>query len=84
MSKRESTEQPDFETSLQELETIVEQLESGELSLADSLKHFEKGVTLSRHCHEMLDQARQSVELLTHPENESSAVDFSGDDPESA
>jgi exodeoxyribonuclease VII small subunit len=84
MSKKDQAEQPDFEASLQQLEKIVEQLESGDLSLADSLKHFEQGVSLSKQCHAMLDQARQSVELLTNPEDENSAVEFSDDDPESS
>ncbi|MEE4304598.1 MAG: exodeoxyribonuclease VII small subunit [Wenzhouxiangella sp.] len=71
-----SGEEPDFETSLAELEGLVEALESGELSLAESLERFKRGVELSKHCHEMLDQARQSVEILTRPEDEASAEDF--------
>lgn len=54
----------DFEQALNALEGVVEKLESGELGLADSLKEFEQGIQLSRQCHEMLDQARQSVEIL--------------------
>ncbi len=79
MSKQEKTEQqsaedkPDFESSLEELEGLVEALESGELSLADSLERFKRGVELSKHCHDMLDRARQSVEILSRPEDESSA-----------
>lgn len=66
----------DFEASLKELEGLVEALESGELSLADSLDRFKRGVELSRSCHEMLDQARQSVEILTRVEDEDSAQAF--------
>ena len=66
-------EKKDFEASLAELEGLVEALESGELNLADSLERFKRGVELSKHCHEMLDQARQSVEILSRPEDESSA-----------
>lgn len=54
----------DFETALSELETLVEKLESGELSLAESLAQFEKGIHLSRECHQILEQARQTVEIL--------------------
>ncbi|RFF31911.1 exodeoxyribonuclease VII small subunit [Wenzhouxiangella sediminis] len=71
-----SGEAPDFETSLAELEGLVEALESGDLSLAESLERFKRGVELSKHCHEMLDQARQSVEILTRPEDEASAQAF--------
>jgi len=81
MSKQASSKKaPDFEASLQELEGLVEALESGELSLAESLERFKRGVELSKHCHQMLDQARQSVEVLTRPEDEESAEAF--DPPE--
>ncbi len=73
---QQNDQDPDFEVALAELERLVEQLESGELTLADSLKHFEQGVRLSRLCHARLDQARQTVELLSRPEDESSAAPF--------
>jgi exodeoxyribonuclease VII small subunit len=81
MNKKAAASEPDFEASLKELETLVEQLESGDLSLAESLKHFEKGVSLSRNCHAMIDQARQSVELLTNPEDPDSATEFTEHKP---
>jgi exodeoxyribonuclease VII small subunit len=74
--KAPSDQAPDFESSLEELETLVEALESGELSLAESLERFKRGVTLSKQCHEMLDQARQSVEVLSDPDDEASAQAF--------
>ncbi len=55
-----------FETSIQELETIVNQLEKGELSLEDSLKQFEKGITLVRSCQETLHQAEQRIEYISN------------------
>ncbi|MDP3705174.1 MAG: exodeoxyribonuclease VII small subunit [Legionellaceae bacterium] len=54
-----------FEQSIAELEAIVMQLEKGELSLDDSLKQFEKGITLARTCQETLNQAEQKIELLS-------------------
>lgn len=75
-SAKASGKKPDFEASLKELEELVEALESGELSLADSLDRFKRGVELSRNCHEMLDQARQSVEVLTQADDEGSAQAF--------
>lgn len=77
-TKNQSDKKPDFEASLEELEGLVEALESGELSLAESLDRFKRGIELSKHCHEMLDQARQSVEILTRPEDEESAQAFDG------
>lgn len=53
-----------FETQLTELESIVEQLESGELPLEDALKVFEKGVKLSRQCQQLLSEAEQKVTIL--------------------
>lgn len=61
-------QQPDFEKALSELENLVSKLESGELSLDQSLAYFKRGVELTRHCQSMLDQAQQTVELLTHPD----------------
>src|ERR1700754_244815 len=54
----------DFERSLSELEAIVEQLEQGDLSLDDSLRHFERGVQLTRVCQNALKQAEQKVKIL--------------------
>jgi exodeoxyribonuclease VII small subunit len=55
---------PDFETSLQELEALIHQLERGDLPLADSLSLFEQGVALTRRCHASLSEAQQRVEIL--------------------
>ena len=46
-----------FEKALDELESIGEDLESGDLSLEDSLKSFEKGIKLARKCQEQLSKA---------------------------
>lgn len=54
----------DFEKSLTELEALVEQLESGDISLDESLKKFERGVTLTRQCQQMLKSAELRVEQL--------------------
>ena len=55
---------PDFEQSLSELQALVARLESGELSLEDSLSAFEQGVRLTRDCQAALGQAEQKVQLL--------------------
>ena len=69
-----SEELPDFEKALEELEGLVEQLESGSLSLDQSLQHFKRGVELTRHCQGVLDRAQQTVEQLLDLEDESSAA----------
>lgn len=53
-----------FESSLKELEEIVEQLEAGDLPLERSLELFEQGVRLSRDCQQRLDEAERRVEVL--------------------
>ncbi|HAU1151238.1 TPA: exodeoxyribonuclease VII small subunit [Legionella pneumophila] len=54
-----------FEQSITELEEIVRQLEKGELTLEESLKQFEKGISLARRCQNALNQAEQKIETLT-------------------
>lgn len=54
-----------FESSLEKLEKIVEKLESGEVTLDDSLKNFEEGVFLFKECQVALDSAQKKVKLLT-------------------
>lgn len=55
----------DFETAMQALETLVEQMEEGEMTLEDSLKAFEEGVQLTRICQTALKDAQQRVAELT-------------------
>ena len=53
-----------FEEAMGRLEEIVEKLESGDLSLEDSLKMFEEGMKLIRFCSEKLEEAEQKVTML--------------------
>lgn len=55
----------DFESAIAELEHIVKQLEDGDLPLDSSLKLFERGVELSRYCHEQLGAAQRRIEVLS-------------------
>ena len=55
---------PTFEASLKKLETIVDQLEKGELTLEESLKLFEEGVGLSAACKKELEAAEGKVQML--------------------
>jgi exodeoxyribonuclease VII small subunit len=63
MAKKESTHK-NFEGALEELEQVVEQLESGDLPLDDSLAAFEKGVSLVKFCNHKLNEVEKKVELL--------------------
>jgi exodeoxyribonuclease VII small subunit len=53
-----------FEAALEQLQSTVKRMESGELNLEQSLKHFEEGVRLTRACQEQLASAEKRVELL--------------------
>jgi exodeoxyribonuclease VII small subunit len=54
----------DFERAFQQLDKIVQRLETEELSLDDSLKLFEEGVSLSRFCHGKLAEVEKRIELI--------------------
>lgn len=58
-----------FEDALARLEDIVRTLESGDLSLEDSLAAFEEGIRLSRICSKQLNEAEKRIEILVKDEN---------------
>jgi len=64
-----------FEESLNELELIVKQLETGDLPLEESLKLFEEGVKLSRSCRERLTVAERRIEVLMKDDNGDLRID---------
>jgi exodeoxyribonuclease VII small subunit len=57
-----------FEEQLAQLETVVERLERGELSLDESVRLFEEGVTLSNACKKELEAAEGRIQVLVEPE----------------
>ncbi len=67
---KKSSKQPDFETALAELESLVETMEQGDLSLEESLKQFERGITLTRGCQSSLKEAEQKVQILLNQNGE--------------
>ena len=62
--KSKSPEKFEFEKALEQLEKIVNDLESGELTLDESIREFEKGVDLSRLCQKKLELAEERVKKL--------------------
>ena len=80
MAKKNSTKQPDFESALAELETLVSTMEQGDLSLEESLKLFERGITLTRGCQESLKEAEQKVEILLNKSGEPEPFAEDGND----
>jgi exodeoxyribonuclease VII small subunit len=55
---------PAFEEALEELETIAQKLESGELTLDESIQYYEKGVALAKFCRQKLEEAERKIEIL--------------------
>ena len=59
----------DFEKQLNQLESLVSDMEKGEMSLEDSLKAFEQGIQITRQCQQALAEAEQKVAILTRDDN---------------
>lgn len=82
MAKKAAGGQPpfDFEKSLEELEQLVGRMEQGELTLEQSLKEFERGVELTRHCQTALQEVEQKVEVLLQKSVAAELSPFNPDD----
>ncbi|WCE30389.1 exodeoxyribonuclease VII small subunit [Vibrio sp. SCSIO 43137] len=65
-----------FEATLEELDSIVEQMENGELALEDALKNFERGIALAREGQAKLSQAEQRVSILLEKDDEAELTPF--------
>jgi exodeoxyribonuclease VII small subunit len=63
-NKKDKTDIPDFEAALKKLESIVTNMEGGELTLEQALKEFETGVSLARQCQSAIQHAEQRITQL--------------------
>jgi exodeoxyribonuclease VII small subunit len=72
----------DFESTMSRLETLVAQMESGELTLEQSVEVFEEGVKLSKQAQAALAAAEQKVKLLMESNGELTLEPFTGGDQE--
>ena len=66
----------DFESAMVELESLVERMENGEQSLEDSLKDFERGISLTRSCQKSLQETEQKIQQLIEKNGQDELVDF--------
>ena len=73
-----------FEQALERLETIVEELEAGSLTLEESLARYEEGVRLSRRLTQSLDQAEKRIERLVEEDGQAPTTRTIEDDPGSS
>ena len=78
MSKQENNK--DFETSLKKLEKIVSDLENGDLPLEESIKTFEDGDKLTKHCQNLLSKAELKIQKLV--ESKDGSIDLETFDEE--
>ena len=62
----------DFEQKLNQLETLVNEMEKGTLTLEESLKAFEEGIKITRECQQALKDAELKVDMLTRGADEPS------------
>lgn len=62
---KKSEDTLDFETALKDLEALVEKMESGDLSLEQSLEEYERGMKLSEECQKVLQEAELRVKTIT-------------------
>lgn len=72
-----------YEASVTELESLVNRLEQGDISLEESLKLYESGVLLTRDCQDSLQAAEQKVQMLIQQSGQSNLVDFDSNSTES-
>jgi exodeoxyribonuclease VII small subunit len=70
------TDKFNFNKGLLQLEEIINKMDSGELSLEDSLKYFEEGVKIHRQCHTALTDAEQRISVLSENDNFSEEKTF--------
>jgi exodeoxyribonuclease VII small subunit len=76
-------EKMSFEEALKELETIVEKLERGDVSLDDAVMAYERGTELKQHCQKRLDEAKMRVEAIRAKKASSVAEDTAPCDQDS-
>ena len=69
-----------FEKTLAELEQLVQTMEKGDLSLEDSLKHFERGIVLTKSCQQALSEAEQKVSILLNKNGKAELESFNPDE----
>jgi len=73
---KNSDKQPGFEKSLERLETIVREMESGELSLEKMMKHFEDGMGLVGVCAARLNEVERKIEMLVKQGDKTTLAPF--------
>ena len=66
--QKENIEKLSFEEAIKELTSIVAQVEQGQIPLQNSLRQYEKGMVLIKHCRTILQQAEKRIEKISQPQ----------------
>ena len=77
--KKQTATPADFEKSLEQLNQLIEKMETGQLSLESSLTYFEEGIALIRQCQQTLNEAEQKIQILTEKAGKTTLTDFQPD-----
>lgn len=72
-------EEASFEENIEQLETIVAELEKGDLNLEDSMKKFEQGIAISKNCNKILETVEKKITILLNEDGEVKEEDFTAD-----
>ena len=75
-NKKDAASPIDFEKTLAKLESVIAKLETGELSLEESIRQFEQGTALLKDCNKVLNEAEQKVKILSQKNREFQLEDF--------
>lgn len=75
---------PDLENSLAEINTLIEKMEQGELTLEQSLGFFERGIMLIKHAQKILTVAEQKVQILMQQNEEEKLENYQGNENDNA
>jgi exodeoxyribonuclease VII small subunit len=77
MTNKTSLETMNFETALKELESLVKDMESGKITLEESVTAYERGMALKAHCEQKLQSAKMKIEkIMVGADNNLTAVPF--------
>lgn len=71
---------PNFEENIENLETIVKELEKGDLNLDDSISKFEQGIKIAKECNKMLEDAEKKITILLEKDGEVKEENFTSNE----
>lgn len=75
MDKEQTTQDQTFDEAMKKLEQIVNKLEQGDVPLEEALDQFQEGITLSRYCKRIVDEAEKTVTRMVSENGEESIID---------